>query len=194
MDLLIQFKNKYAEKSVVECVEPPPQVKTFSEPTEVERTEPETIEKENHVPEKTIVAAPTIQEPDSREKELDEDIDEPSEIQNIAVAPTIEIHQSAWTLSCCYLWLTSKNISERKGVMFNTPRPFQELANKNLLSEAPDQAEWVTWNRLYGHALDNFLTSKENIKEYKQALKEVMCLTPHWWREKYLANSELSTK
>jgi hypothetical protein len=28
---------------------------------------------------------------------------------------------------------------------------------------------------------------------YKQALKEVMCSTPPWWREKYLANSELST-
>jgi hypothetical protein len=141
----------------------------------------------------TIVAAPAIQDTKAQEKELNEDIDEPSERKKIIVAPTIEIHQSAWTLACCYLWLTSKNISERKGVMFNTPRPFQELAHKNLLSEVPDQAEWITWNRIYGCALENFLYSKENIKEYKQALKEVMCSTPPWWREKYLANSEIST-
>jgi hypothetical protein len=78
--------------------------------------------------------------------------------------------------------------------MFNTPRPFQELATKNLLHEMPEEASWTTWNRLYGHALDNFLVSKENIKEYKQAFKEVMCLTPYLWREKYLANSGLSMK
>ena len=142
---------------------------------------------------KPIAAAPAIQDTEVQEKELDEDIDEPSEIQKIAVAPAIEDHQCAWTLACCYLWLTSKNISERKGVMFNTPRPFQELVNKNLWHEVPDQAEWTTWNRIHGCALYNFLASKENIKEYKQALKEVMCSTPHWWREKYLANSELLT-
>ena len=140
-----------------------------------------------------VKAAPAIQDTEAQEKELDEDIDEPSGIQKIAVAPTIEIHQSAWTLACCYLWLTSKNMSERKGVMFTTPRPFQELVNKNLLLEVPDQAEWTTWNRLHGCALENFLVSKENIKEYKQAFKEVMCSTPPWWREKYLANSENST-
>ena len=139
-------------------------------------------------------AAPDIQDTEAQEKELDEDIDEPPEIQKIAVAPAIENHQSAWTLACCYLWLTSKNMNERKGVMFNTPRPFQELANKNLWHEVPDQAEWTTWNRIHGCGLDNFLTSKGSIEEYKQALKEVMCTTPHWWREKYLATSELSTK
>jgi hypothetical protein len=138
-------------------------------------------------------AAPTIQEPDSREKELDENIDKPSKIQKIAVAPAIEDHQCAWTLAGCYLWLTSKDMSERKGVMFTTPRPFQELANKNLLLSVPKEAFWTTWNRIHGCALENFLTSKENIKEYKQALKEVMCSTPPWWRAKYLANSEIST-
>jgi hypothetical protein len=147
-----------------------------------------------------IVAAPTVPEPDSSEKELDEDIDEPSERKKIAVAPAIptcrqagEDHQCAWTLAGCYLWLTSKNMSERKGVMFTTPRPFQELANKNLLLSVPKEASWTTWNRIHGCALENFLYSKENIKEYKQALKEVMCSTPPWWREKYLANSEIST-
>jgi len=141
-----------------------------------------------------IAVAPTIQEVDSREKELDEYIDEPSEIQKIAVAPAIEDQQCAWTLACCYLWLTSKNMSERKGIVFTTPRPFQELLNKNLWHEVPDQAEWITWNRIHVCVLENFLASKESIEEYKQALKEVMCSTPPWWREKYLANSELLTK
>jgi hypothetical protein len=99
-------------------------------------------------------------------------------------------YQNAWTLACCYLWLTSKDMNERKGVMFDIPRPFQELVNKNLWHEVPDQAEWITWNRIHGCALDNFLVSKENIKQYKQSLKEVMCATPHWWREKYLASCE----
>lgn len=132
-----------------------------------------------------VVAA--VQDTEAQEKELDEDIDEPSEIQKIAVAPAIENHQYAWTLACCYLWLTSKNMSERKGVVFTTPRPFQELLNKNLLREAPAEAEWTIWNRLHGYALEKFLTSKESIEEYKQSLKEVMCKNPHWWREKYLA-------
>ncbi|MBC8236153.1 hypothetical protein H8E77_41935 [bacterium] len=139
-----------------------------------------------------IAVAPTIQEVDSREKELDEDIDEPSEIQKIAVAPAIEDHQCAWTLACCYLWLTSKNMNERKGVMFDIPRPFRELVNKNVLREVPEEAEWITWNRIHGCAIERFQISRENIKQYKQSLKEVMCLTPHWWREKYLANSELN--
>jgi hypothetical protein len=116
-----------------------------------------------------IAAAPTVPEPDSSEKELNEDIDEPSERKKIAVAPAIEDHQCAWTLAGCYLWLTSKNMSERKGVMFTTTRPFQELANKNLLLSAPKEAFWTTWNRIHGCALENFLYSKENIKEYKQA-------------------------
>ena len=76
--------------------------------------------------------------------------------------------------------------------MFNTPRPFQELLNKNLWHEVPDQAEWTTWNRIHSCVLENFLASNESIEEYKQTLKEVMCTTPPWWREKYLANSELS--
>ncbi len=162
---------------------------------DIQDTEPSEIISTD-IPEepKTIAAAPAIQEPDSREKEIDQDLDEPSEIQSIAVAPAIEDHQCAWTLACCYLWLTSKNMTERKGVMFNTPRPFQELVNKNLWHEVPDQAEWTTWNRIHGCGLENFLASKESIEEYKQALKEIMCTTPHWWREKYLANSELLTK
>jgi len=140
-----------------------------------------------------IIAAEAIQKADAQEKALDEYIDEPSETQKIVVAQAIESYQSAWTLACCYLWLTSKNMNERKGVMFNTPRPFQELANKNFLQEVPEKAEWTTWNRIYGCAIERFQISRENIKQYKQSLKEVMCLTPHWWREKYLANSELST-
>ena len=39
-----------------------------------------------------VKAAPAIQDTEAQEKELDEDIDEPSGIQKIAVAPTIEIH------------------------------------------------------------------------------------------------------
>jgi hypothetical protein len=140
-----------------------------------------------------ITAAQAIQDAAAQEKELDEDIDEPSERKKIAVAPAIEDHQCAWTLAGCYLWLTSKNMSERKGVMFTTPRPFQELANKNLLLSVPKEAFWTTWNRLHGCALENFLISRKRIKEYKQILKEIMCSTPHWWREKYLANSEIST-
>ena len=140
-----------------------------------------------------IKAAPSIQDTEAQGKELEE-LNEPSETQKIVVAPTVEYHQCAWTLACCYFWLTSKNMSERKDVMFNTPRPFQELANKNFFCEVPDQAEWTTWNCLFGDALDSFLISKGSIEEYKQAFKEVMCSTPHWWREKYLANSELSTK
>ncbi len=140
-----------------------------------------------------IKAAPAIQDAEAQEKELDEDI-EPSEIQKIVVAPTIEYHQCAWTLACCYLWLTSKNMNERKGIVFTIPRPFQELANKNFFCEVPDQAEWTTWNRLHGSALETFMASKESAEEYERTLKEVMCSTPHWWREKYLATSELSTK
>lgn len=138
----------------------------------------------------SVKAAPAIQDTGAQEKEFDEDIDDPSE-KNIAVAQTIEAPSCAWTLACCYFWLTSKNMSERKDVMFNTPKPFLEMVTKNLCSEVPDQAEWTTWNRIYGHVLENFLTSKENIKNYKQALEEVMCNKSHWWREKYLANSEL---
>lgn len=136
---------------------------------------------------KTIAVAPAIQD-----TEIQEQKDEPLEM--FAVAPTIESHQSGWTLACCYLWLTSKKMNEKKGVMFNTPRPFQELLDKNFLSEAPEAAEWITWNRIHGCALEKFLVSRESIQEYKQALKEIMCSTPHWWGEKYLATSELSTK
>ena len=44
-----------------------------------------------------IAAAPAIQEVDSREQQLDNDIDEPSETRKIVVAPAIESHQCAWT-------------------------------------------------------------------------------------------------
>lgn len=158
----------------------PSEIEEISEPKPNETTSP-------------IKAALAIQDTDAQENELDEDIDEPSAIQKIAVAPTIEIHKSAWTLSCCYFWLTSKNMSERKGVVFNTPKPFLEMVTRNLCSEVPEQAEWTVWNRIHGHALEHFLTSKENIEEYKQALEEIMCNKSHWWREKYLVNSELPT-
>jgi hypothetical protein len=134
-----------------------------------------------------IKVVPVIQ---AQEKGLDEDIGEPSETQKIAVAPTIEIHQSAWTLACCYLWLTSRNLSERKGVVFTTPRPFQELANMNLLCEVLEEAEWTTWNRLLGKALDNFLLSGGHMKDFESSLKDVMCLHPAWWKDKYLASCE----
>ena len=64
-------KGDNAEKSVVECVEPPDQVETISELTGVERTEPDTADQENYVAEKTIIAAPAIQEPNEQEKEFD---------------------------------------------------------------------------------------------------------------------------
>jgi len=68
-----ECENNNAEKSVVELPDQSAsyQVKTVSELTEADNIA-EITNKENHVTERTIVAAPTIQEPDQREKELDE--------------------------------------------------------------------------------------------------------------------------